>query len=189
MSDYPYAEGALLDNPQSYQYTAYIGEPLLQAWIDSRNGYLFNLPKALLPEIDINSQMDVSTTHSRLSMLCHAARCGVLASDELESWLLIYISKFEVSKRLYSRYDNSFPHRANIESGYINLQPYLYLAECLIRKISVNNDCRYLNCLLKLCDTLSAESASITLLEGAYLAWILIEERRCVLQLRTRLGV
>jgi hypothetical protein len=177
---YQYAKGDLLLSPQDYQYSQYQGQTLIDNWQASRQALLVKLPQAMpLPitviEYKTNSGFD---THALLSKLCLAYR-EQNESEFTQYWLPVFIKKFEVSKRLFSLYQFDAPHRKQTDD-YRNLQPYLYLAECLIHQWTLTPKSYLLSCLLKLSDTLATQVGNMTTEQAQQLAWIVEQELRIV---------
>lgn len=169
---YEYAEGDLLTTPNTYQFSRYEGELFLTKWADSRSRVRSRLPvpSAALPII---VEFDQTQT----------ALLGVLSGGESPLSIVtleFYLKKFEVSKRLYSAYADTQPRRPLAGATYENLESYLLLALALVNVKEHVSSVRYLNGLLKLCDTLCAMHARLTVSQRAMLAYILQEEAALV---------
>lgn len=184
MSHYIYANGPLLDNPQSYQYSEYIGEPFIQSWYQSRKAVLDGLPCAAMAMLEPCVDM---YTKGRLTQSCLKMRQGDLFDESENAWVLLLVRKFEFSKRLFVQYQAQAPHRPIKESGYHDMWLYLLLAESLCHLCLSKLDIRLLNCLLKLCDTLCAEIHRLDQTQKAQLAWILQQELSLMDHLKLRL--
>lgn len=193
MLNYPYSSGELLQTPQTYRYTPFQGEAFVEAWRTSRLSACRELPAAALPALSASNPPSPIDSIALLSHLCLTLRAcapSAPAEDSLTSyWLPRLLKKFEVSKRLYASYDTTAPHRPVAGSGFEQLQPYLLLAECLIRGWQAHPAGYFFSGLLKLNDTLVSQQARLDPRQGAYLAWILTEEQTMLTQLSKELGL
>lgn len=171
---YIYAEDDLISQPQTYQYTEYQAEALVEAWIISRNEALTKLPSpALYPAHDYKT----GTTSHRLQGICQNLRIKSQLSDSHQYWITVFIKKFEVSKRLHYQYNDTKPHKAFVQDDFNDLTPYLLLTEALIHKQMNQSKSYLLSCILKLCDTLCTQIAKLNEEQSACLAWLITQEQ------------
>lgn len=175
--NYEYADGDLLSSPQKYQYTQYGGAEFIDAWKLQRKMLCASLPEPVLPES--KNVAEKGPTYQQLIEICSQLRQSVF-SDENRSKLLFYLKKFEVSKRIYSEYS---PEGKAGRGDYVRLMNYLLLAECSIYQWQQERCSYWLNLLLKINDTLSTQTARMSLEEQAYLHWVLLAEAEQIGQL------
>lgn len=175
---YPYAQGPLLEQPNSYFYTRYHGEAFLDAWQQSRT--LVSMPDNLSrPSADIDhisaEGKDIVTRNLLHDLLDRQA--------EQTYWWPRLVKKFEVKKRLFAAYQSEPPHRPLTESGYEDLDIYLLFAEWLIISYQQQAKLQLLNTLLKVMDTLISQQNQMYSRQLTNLAWLLEQENACVSQL------
>ncbi|GAB4288211.1 MAG: hypothetical protein Kow0083_00710 [Methylophaga sp.] len=176
---YPYAEGPLLEQPNSYFYTPYHGHEFLHAWQESRT--IYPRPEVLSrPSADIERRSSVGdkvdTVNLLHDLLSHHA-------DQTYWWPRL-VKKFEVKKRLFAAYQSEAPHRPCIESGYQNLDIYLLFAEWLSLSYQQQGKLQLINTMLKVMDTLLSQQASLSMRQRANLCWLLNQEKICVSHLQ-----
>ncbi|WP_017906240.1 hypothetical protein [Pseudomonas asplenii] len=184
--NYPYSDGDLLSNPQTYRYTEFQGDVFVQAWRESRQAVCAELPLPALPALNASARASVTEVSGLLEQICLTLRAKPLTDDaQGQYWLPRLLKKFEVSKRLHTGYERVSPHRALPGSGFLALTPYLLLAECMIHGWRSTSAGYYLNALLKLNDTLISQRARLDKDQAAYLAWILANEQHLITELST----
>ncbi|MCX9103494.1 hypothetical protein [Aeromonas veronii] len=188
MYKYPYASGDLLANPQSYQYSEYIGAEFIDAWVAHRDDIISSLPAPSIPSLEtMNQTVDFSDTLSSLSLVIYLLREECSLTEEIDNYVWMLVRKFEVSKKLYVAYENVSPNKAVKSSGFNNYSIYILFAECLVRScLLMGCDTRKLNCLLKVCDTLCSAVEKFSVQQRAQLSWILKEEKFCISRLIDR---
>ncbi|WDF94553.1 hypothetical protein [Aeromonas dhakensis] len=188
MYKYQYASGNLLVNPQTYQYSEYIGTEFIDAWTTHRADIISSLPAPSVPSLQpMTRTVDFGDTVSSLYLVLYFLRNKNLLDKEIDNYVWMLVRKFEVSKRLYEAYDSIFPNKAVKSSDFSNYSIYLLFAECLVRSCQLmGNDTRKLNCLLKVCDTLCSAVKMFSVQQRAQLSWILKEEKICIIRLIDR---
>lgn len=134
--DYIYVTENNLENRQKYTYSQYGGEDFLNAYMDSRKSFIEE--KLIEPE-------PVHVTYNELSMLVWG---GVEGFDTLAD---AYVKTFEVRKRIYTAYDANWVPMTTDRTDYVN---YILLAKVLIGMYKKTSCLKYVNCLLKVDDTL-----------------------------------
>ena len=185
---YPYAEGDLLENRNTYFYSAYDGRAFLDAWRRQRAGALHGLsvdrsaaaavegrssPPARATDVLLESiHQDLTVSHVRLE------RVALL--DRL-------VQRFEVSKRLHGEYNENW---RPVDAGdYRSLERYVRFAEILDLAYQRLGSLPYLNALLKTVDTLTALRMELNAREQARLRRVIANERGHVDRLAARLRV
>ncbi|MDM5070145.1 hypothetical protein [Aeromonas salmonicida] len=189
---YPYSEGDLLRTPQRYHYTPFMGEAFVYAWRVSRELASQQLPTPALPALKSTGVADAENTQALLQIMCRALRAPVAeVSDRriLDYWLPRLLKKFEVSKRLFAGYQNQEPHPPLSDSDYLAADPYLWLAECLLRAWQRQPAGYLLSGVLKLNDTLVSQIPHLDVEQGAHLAWILMIEQQSLAELSEAMGL
>jgi hypothetical protein len=182
--NYPYSDGDLLSNPQTYRYASFQGEAFVRAWRDSRQAACAELPAPALPALNACANASANEISALLQQICLTLRVTPLADDDqARYWLPRLLKKFEVSKRLHTGYELAAPHRALPDSDFLALTPYLLLAECMIHGWRSAGAAYYLSALLKLNDTLVSQRARLDTRQAAYLAWILATEQQLIAEL------
>ena len=189
---YPYSSGDLLNTPQHYMYSAYNGAEFIQSWLKSRA--LFEKKHPLKPKIlKINESIEEATeyfdSHNILVSLCGALRDGDQTSHRFSYWLPRLIKKFEVTKRLYDRYEKTAPHAKVENSDYQKLSLYIFLAEVVIRSWAKSAKSQYINCLLKLMDTLHSQSNLLSEEEKSALIWLTHAEKMIISRIANNIAI
>ena len=179
---YPYAQGPLLEQPNTYFYTTFHGSNFLEAWQQSRSLVSMpgssNRPSADIAQCDPAGK-DIVTRNLLLDLLIQQA-------DQTYWWPRL-VKKFEVKKRLFSVYQSEPPHRPVTDSGYQDLDNYLLFAEWLATSYQYQPRLQLLNTLLKVMDTLVSQQKQLSPTQLRHLAWLLEQEKTCVSQLQQRL--
>lgn len=183
--NYPYSEGDLLKDPQTYRYAIFQGEGFVDAWQASRQAAQRALPAPAQMPLNVRPDSDCTDSAAWLARICLSLRDGRVDEKAPASyWLPRLLKKFEVSKRLFAGYELAAPHRALPGSDCLALRPYLLLAEAMIHGWRTQRAGYYLSGLLKLSDTLVSQRARLHNEEAAQLAWILEQERQLIAELR-----
>ncbi len=166
---YPYTETNLLENPQKYQMSPYLGKNFLINFFKSRKNQLKVLEKTekIFLEVDeVIKQLSINYSKNTLDDFLQTN----IETEEILSLLLIkfsnaidnditkilneFIKKFEVKKRLYSSYDRNFKESSSL---YSNLRNYILLSTLCMLAYKKNNNLKYLNTSLKLNDTVCSQ--------------------------------
>jgi hypothetical protein len=197
MSDvaYPYANGNLLEQRNTYFYSAFQGSGFLQAWHMSRSRILATLPPPSAPHhhlsrmaLPVGARVDTAELLASLNLA--ALNADLEQFSKIKLWIDRLVQRFEVSKRLYDIYVLRDGHlKAESGSSFRKVSLYLEFGELMVAAYCVSRDLPYLNALLKALDTLSAIRAELLEHEDARLAWLIVEERRLVRALAEQLKV
>ncbi|MGR3175978.1 MAG: hypothetical protein ACUZ8N_15480 [Candidatus Scalindua sp.] len=199
MSLYPYAEGDLLNNRNTYFYTSFEGRAFLDAWQESRDKIVTlygqqekcpkanasALPEELLGEIDRGEIVETGILLESLYVYLtdekepqsKAATCLI---DNL-------VKRFEVTKRIHSAYGAGF--KPVDKKAYVDYGLYVRMAEVLECAYSIFKKLPYLNVLLKCVDTLCSISEDLNPNQRSRLGRIIAEERRHVKDLAQSRGI
>ena len=177
--NYSYATGKLLDKPNTYFYTNFQGQEFLNSWKQNRLAAIADGIEAINPSQDIGKTVTVSVEiNTRLLLL------GLINNEQDDSdyWIDRLIKKFEVTKRLYSSYQQLPPHRPSEDAGFYELDLYLLFAELLIKIEKDKSKLQSVNALLKVMDTLVSQQKSMTQSQRGNLNWLLIIEQNIIQQ-------
>ena len=175
---YPYAQGDLLTEPNTYFYTPYHGQAFLDAWSQAREDVLKRIgPPSPPPRAcETVRQRRAGSTNDLLEH-AHAlveVSQGKL-TDEARAMLEKFRAKFEITKRVHQAYDEDF--RAVDPRQHKDLTLYVRAAELFEAVCARSGDVIYLNVLLKIIDTLCAFHERLSDMESARLAWLIERER------------
>jgi len=166
---YPYTETNLLENPQKYQMSPYLGKNFLIIFFKSRENQIKVLEKTgknFLELDEVIKQLSINYSKNTLDDFLKTN----IETEEILSLLLInfsnpidnditkilneFIKKFEIKKRLYSSYDGNFKESSSL---YSNLRNYLILSTLCMLAYKKNKNLKYLNTSLKLNDTICSQ--------------------------------
>jgi len=162
---YPYASGDLIDQPNTYFYTEFSGQPFVEAWRRARQDVLSTLPPPAPPPPAANEPRQ---SQDSLDLL-ERAFAGDMELRET------FRRKFEITKRVHGGYDDQF--RALNRQDRKNLAPYLRAADVFELTYSHFSALRYLNVLHKCLDTLCAHRDQLDPPLASRLAWHLAREQ------------
>ena len=185
---YPYAAGDLLENRNTYFYSAYEGRAFLDAWRRQRAAALRELsidqPGAATAEAGppaATRATDILLESIHHDLIANHARFGRYALlDRL-------VQRFEVSKRLHGEYNENW--RPVDTADYRSLERYVRFAEILDLAYQAAGALPHLNALLKIVDTLTAMRTELNARQQARLRRVIIDEREHVDRLAARLRV
>ena len=183
---YTYSIGNLLDEPNTYFYSTYHGAEFIEAWRSSR-------AKAIDKLSSINIEPDEKVEGSKDSNdlletgIVGELNSGVSAFALEKKYLEILRKKFEISKRIYNKYDSNL--KPIKESNYNNINYYVQLSKILTDVYSDNRDIAYLNTLLKVNDTIISSIDILTSSLASKVKEGLIKEMEYVQELLTRFNL
>jgi len=144
---YHYSEGDKLENKNTYFYTAFSGQPFLDAWKSNRITAIDGVtPAFVIPKSESVSENDFSG-HGVLERILKK-----IENSEESAMLLLLIKRFEVTKRVYLHYDSDL--RPVDSSEFRELSLYLRFAEILGLAYEKFGHLFYLNAFIKVLDTL-----------------------------------
>ena len=183
--EYSYSRGDRLEDRNTYFYSEYLGEAFFPLWKESRSNARNSLPPPCQPAV---GKAHVSTTESFET----AALLGYLlnanpASPEQRKLAEKLLQRFEVSKRIYRRYNTEF--RAVLESGYDDLELYILFTRMCLHYSEQPEALPFLNALLKCIDTLIAIRNRLTPDLQGQLAWLIDQESSWVARQAVKAGV
>ena len=165
MSTYPYATGNLIENRNTYFYSSYEGESFLEAWRESRQNILGQIPSkdSAIPRavilfsfdevLHIWNQEGRIQTEFLLEVLLERLECSENdVSQGLQRYIDQLVKRFEVSKRIHEALTKDF--KPVDKDRYHNLNLYLRTAEIFSLTYEKIGQLTYLNAFLKILDTL-----------------------------------
>lgn len=171
MTLYTYAQGDLLDKPNTYQYSKYHGNQFLTDWQQHRQEIMSELGEPQTPVWAAEAEPIPDKPPYRLDILLKHM------PDDYKL-LKTLIKKFEVTKKLYREYDQNF--KPVDKSAYQDLSLYIRMAEVVEQAYSQTSDLMYLNVFLKLMDTLISRRKDLSEQEKKRLCWLIIQENKHV---------
>ena len=179
---YPYTQ--TLEKPIKYQYSKFYGFKFIKYY----KSFRFKIISLLKLKIRDSEDLDyavpnylkklnfysyntmslirklssTSSTKNRLSILLllqhrHFNRSKIL-KEEVYNWLRIFIKKFEVSKRVFSKYG---PKMDNVGGNYKAIENYILLAVNIAIFYNRFGNLKFLNALLKLNDMLCSMQSKV----------------------------
>jgi hypothetical protein len=184
---YPYSQGDRLEDRNTYFYSSYHGAAFFPVWRASRDAALSHLPPprsqpVLAPAANKGAEDGHDTEQLLRNLLA-----GSPENAENRRLAERLLQRFEVSKRIYRRYDPQFKTMA--ESGYAEVELYLLFASLCLHYSKQPESLPYLNALLKVLDTLVSILHRLSPTQGAYLAWLIGAEREWVARIAARVSV
>jgi len=189
---YTYAQGDLLNSPNTYQYSQFMGEPFLKGWKAYRTSLLSALgnpepPPAAKGRFS-SSKILPYPLASHLEDLMDGIDRGLANSDpDLKRLLKTWVKKFEISKRIHEAYDAQF--KPVDKTAFHDLSAYLRFAEIMEGAYSSSGDLVYLNVFLKVLDTLISVMDYLASAQTARLCWLIQQEMKHVEHLAEKKGV
>lgn len=186
---YPYAQGNLLEKPNTYFYTPFQGMDFLQAWLASRKRVLDACAASLEEEPVITERQGekpASSTQKFLMDTLEALRSGHFDAGRSTS-LDLLLRNFEAKKKLFEAYQPGFQSRGR--QDFHRLELYVVFAEVLDAAYTQTQRIQYLNSLIKAMDILCAYVSSLSVASKVRLAQLIASETGHVAHLSRALGV
>lgn len=151
---YKYITENNLEHTQDYMYAEYRGLDFLKAYYQTRMPFLMENTEglfALLEGVFSSGTFGQTDTGSHLMRLLRQLYTAPLDADRQA--IDFYIQRFEVSKRLFEKYDPQ-TGKSVLRSCYNAVFDYVLLAAITERSYDQFHSLKFLSCLLKLNDTL-----------------------------------
>lgn len=181
MTDYPYAEGDLLEKRNTYFYSTYGGRGFLSAWERQRDTAMKTSSAA-----GVRPRKEGKTDGILSFLEKEIARNGDIDPSTWQQ-LDCLLQRFEVSKRLHGEYNDQW--RPVNPDDYRDMERYVRFAEVLDQAYQRSRKLQYLNGLLKCMDTLSALTARLDALEKERVCRLTDSERSHIRTLADSLGL
>lgn len=156
MSGYRYTERDLLETREHYHYSALEGPDFLARWRRARVEALEALPVGLLQPGPVSGREGAAALPDGAPIETDALLSALEARPDA-SWVDRLVQRFEVTKRLYERYDAAL-RRGTGDHG--DLRRYARLAVLLTHGGGLHRRLPHLNALLKLNDLLLSQPAA-----------------------------
>lgn len=183
---YRYDEGDLLEQRNSYFFSAFHGIAFLAAWTAKRDSAMGQAGPRPTPAETTNTTRALGQTDRWLEELEASFTAGSADAAQRQR-LAKLIQRFEVSKRLHADYTPEFKPAAGAD--YKNLARYVSFAAVLVAAYRADPKLQTLNALLKLLDTLSALRQHLPGAAAVRLPELMLAEREFVADLADRLEV
>lgn len=180
--DYPYATGDLLEQQQTYFYSAFHGTGFIRAWRYDRDTCLHDL--AAHAQADA-SRCD-SATAQLLERMAEQLRASEFSQSELGQ-LDMLLRNFEAKKRIYEDYNPGFTSMGRHDFRALCL--YVRFAEVLVLAYRRWQALPYLNALMKCVDILCAMRGGLVAADQRRVVGIIMAEADFVAELMRKLGV
>ena len=145
---YKYITGNNLYEKQTYMYSEYKGMNFIQEYMDSRKNCL-----SAHEETGMYGERKTiySSVHRDLTEIREELTAGKRTRRIFEL-VNAYTKSFEVRKRIYTKYDDGW--KPSDDASFEEYESYLVFADCLLLAYHHTKCLKYINCLLKLDDTL-----------------------------------
>lgn len=162
--EYKYITDHNLEKRQNYMYSQYYGTEFLKVYRNTRLEYIKKYD-----DLDIDSSIKTNREESETEI--KLKNLNVEDSDLMDA----FVKTFEVRKRLYTEYNWENWH-PEIHARYDDMELYLLLAENSVEFYRKTKCLRYLNCLLKVNDTLLSECSLLDDFQKNRLCYLLKDE-------------
>lgn len=172
--EYKYLSENVPQKKINYSYSTYYGRPFITAWIASRSKYL---DSDVIKEEELTSSSILGKT--LMSWQKEMNR------DFNFSDLNLLVKRFEVTKKIYSEYDNLF--RPVGSKDFSDIVNYLLFANTLICAYRQTKLMPYLNALIKVNDICCSMIKEST--HKGYLQNNLLYERNFIFELMSKLEI
>lgn len=182
---YRYDQGDLLEQRNTYFYSAFHGSRFLDAWAEQRARCATD-ENATVPEGAETIHAPKGQTDLWLDQLHFAFSSGE-ATEEHRLLLAKLIQRFEVTKRMHGNYAANF--RPTDADDYQSLARYVAFAEVLAAAYRTDRKLQQINALLKCLDTLCALRPRLAKALRPRLSELVLAERGFVVELLRNLKV
>lgn len=157
MTEYKYCKKDLLKHPEKYQMTPYEGVKFLQAYSDLRHqvieklnvNYNTNFERFVTENFHTNEIPEDFIDTNKFLKLVLTEKIIQNLNKNNEEILDIFLKKFEVKKKLFTRYDKQYKE---ITDDYFDLRNYILLSANFVVAYQQTMNLKYLNTSLKLND-------------------------------------
>lgn len=203
---YNYAQGNLLDKPNTYFYSQFFGADFLLAWRKQRDEIKIKLENFSMLSVDalptpiesslllseINNKDLVDINRILKITYLNLINTGLNNDPNIKIIVNKLVKKFEVSKRWYINYGTALrtlPEYKDDQSAYSNLDLYIQGAELFEEAYVQSGNLPYLNVLLKSMDTLCASVDDLTTDSKSRLFKLIDKEKKCFDSLQKSLNI
>lgn len=179
---YPYASGDLIEQPNTYFYSAYKGPSFIREWKQSRSACRgVDAPPA--KPLGFGGDSPTARYLESVAVQLTAPEFSLLEKHRLDALL----RNFEAKKRIYEDYNSGF--NSKDRTDYHALSLYVGFAEVMVAAYRRWRTLPYLNALIKCMDILCAMRDGLDRSGRQRLVWLIEAEADFVAELAGRLGV
>lgn len=193
---YEYSRGDRLNDRNTYFYTTFQGPEFLSDWERDREQALLHLPapreyaepSSIALEFSDNGEFETLDLLEYLKLALEKVDNSNPGNSplQIQPWLDLLLQRFEVTKRVYTRYGPRF--RAAGDRQYSDLALYAGLGEVMDLAYQKTSKLQYLNALLKVIDTLISRLMHLSVSVGGRTARLIQREQQYVQNLTSRTG-
>ena len=185
--DYIYSKWDLLDKPQTYQRSPFVGIKFLDSYKQNRLEVLnkINIPNDFSYQNFINNIQNVyqpNTTFELEHYLEYLLKNSQVNSKSVD----IILKKFEVKKQLFTKYNSDFKE---LSDDFRLIRNYLLLSILCIELYRHNYSLKYLNCCLKINDTVISQLSILDNSDRMLLKYSVQNELEFIEQLCLKKGI
>lgn len=181
---YKYITDNNLYEKQTYMYSEYKGIVFLKEYLESRQSFL-------------NHNIDEKTDNAVEKTIKNPVQKSLLDlkrnmenkkyDKDTVSLINAYTKSFEVRKRIYTEYDENWKPISN--AGFADSENYLLFADCLLLAYHNLKCMKYVNCLLKVVDTLLSMQNQLDGQSKRYVSRIVQQELDIIYQIAGESGI
>lgn len=173
--DYKYITKNNLENKQNYMYSDYNGKDFLYAYIETREKFINIKYNCLYKDLNKYCKQELGDTFSELAQLLINIENNDKDINEVCIIIDKYVKSFEVKKLLFSQYLQGTMKSVD-GAEYTIYDNYIIFALILIKLYGKTKRLKYLNCVLKVDDTLLSINEILNMQQKYYLNVILNKE-------------
>jgi len=161
--DYSYSKHDLIETPQKYEMSSFMGKEFLLGFFNFRKRIQENIKPQIIISFEnvlklLNETTNSQTTESILSFIIKHMQRNSLSDNQKEIFENL-LKKFEITKKIFEKYSDDFTLSSDNERNYRN---YLLLSFSCILYYGQTGNLKYLNTCLKLNDTLCSVHSEIS---------------------------
>ena len=149
---YNYTSKNLLENPEKYFYSSFIGKEFIESYIKTRTVFLKNLKCENIDLITWLKELNLSNNPDKI--FTGYILFNYLKSNKKNDFINILFKKFEVSKKIHCTYDLKTLRPIG---NNINILNYILFGLVLIKLYEESRFIGYLNSLLKISDIIISQ--------------------------------
>jgi len=170
----------------NYSYSIYYGSKFYRDWELTRNWALSELKQKKSTEFDlINAVETTIIVDSNESALLFSRWYDELGKKKVPVDVLLLLKRFEVTKKIYNRYDENF--RPKADASFTNLNNYINFSVILLQAFQLTRLLPFLNGFLKVNDIIVSNVESIQKGHSAKIAeYVLKREIDLIKQIKSK---
>ncbi|MGG7174128.1 hypothetical protein ACQPV1_12465 [Clostridium neonatale] len=198
IKSYKYTKNNLLENKENYFFSQYEGKEFVYSYLQDRLSKIKIIKENLNNKNSNNIYMleninkENDTFISNEFIVTKVALIQILNNNDYrlnnkQKYILDgLLKRYEITKRIYEKYDLNFEELNNI---YCDLLNYILLSSCCLKYYEVSDNLKYLNVSLKINDMLSSNYSKIGELEEKLFLDCLEKEVKVVSDLYEEKGI